>query len=95
MRCREVKFTAHSVQRMFERGISHSQVLEIVEKGEVIKEYPEDKPYPGVLILGFVEGRPIHVVVGKDDQNGICYIVTVYEPDPTIWGEDFKERGNK
>jgi len=58
----------------------------------VIEDYPEDWPLPGQLMLGIVEDRPLHVVAGFDEQTGICYIITVYEPNPDEWSEDFRVR---
>jgi uncharacterized protein DUF4258 len=47
-------FSGHAIQRMFERGIRARDVEEIVAKGEVIMDYPEDTPFPSCLTLGFV-----------------------------------------
>jgi len=54
--------------------------------------YPDDKPYPSRLVLGWNGRRPIHVVVADnlDDQENI--VITVYEPDPEEWEPDFKRR---
>lgn len=44
--------------RIFEK-----EVYEAICSGEVIEEYPEDKPYPSVLIYGrTTENRPLHIV---------------------------------
>ena len=82
----------HSFRRMFEREISPEDVLEIVREGEIIKEYPEDKPYPSFLILSFVKNRPVHVVVARNDNDELCFVVTVYEPDKSMWSNDFKNK---
>lgn len=90
--CRLVKFSRHVLERMFERGISEIAVKEIVRDGEVIEEYPEDTPYPSRLLLGWVGGRPLHVVVGYDAPSGLCVVITAYVPDAAQWGKDFKMR---
>jgi len=90
--CRELSFTKHSLQRMFSRSIPPEQVRQIVNNGEKIIEYPDDTPYPSTLLLGYVGSRPIHVLVGRDSSMAICYIITVYEPDPMIWEDNFKNR---
>lgn len=92
MECKRVMFGEHSFRRMFEREISPDDVLEVVYKGEIIKDYPDDKPYPSFLILKFVTGKPIHVLVAKNTENGFCFVVTVYEPDPSLWSNDFKTK---
>ena len=48
--------------------------------------------YPSTLLLGFTQRVPLHVLVARDDEMGNCYVVTVYHPDPELWGSDFKTR---
>ena len=42
------------------------------------------------LLLGFVAGRPIHVLAA--DSGHEIIIVTVYEPDPNLWALGFERR---
>lgn len=65
------------------------------QDGEVIEQYPDDQPYPSVLLLHFEEGRALHVVAGVDEANSTCYIVTAYWPAPQLWNADFKTRRKK
>lgn len=67
-------------------------MLEVINKGEFITEYPDDKPLPSFLILGFVDAGPIHVVAAVDQESQTCHIITAYRPDPILWSEDFKLR---
>ena len=92
LECKEVKFTGHALRRMFERSIGVDDVLAVVTSGETISDYPEDTPFPTCLILGFVESRPIHIVVAKDGPKKTCHIITAYPPDPAQWKADFKTR---
>ena len=87
-----VTFTGHAVKRMFERSVNESEILEVLELGEVIEEYPDDYPFPSRLLLRVVRGRPLHVVAGFDAKNERCYIITMYVPDPARWDETFKAR---
>ena len=77
---------------MFQREVSVDDVLRVVRAGEVIAEYPDDEPFPSYLILGFSNNDPLHVVVGRDDASGSCHIITVYSPNPSLWGEDYRTR---
>jgi hypothetical protein len=77
---------------MFERAIGADEVLAVIAAGETISEYADDKPYPSRLLLGVVDGRPIHVVVAKDESAGLCVVVTLYQPTEDQWGLDFKTR---
>ena len=44
--------TQHSRKRFEERGIKIVDVIEIINMGEIIEQYPEDYPFPSCLILG-------------------------------------------
>lgn len=88
----KVVFSGHAVKQMFHRKISRDEVKAVLDHGEVIAEYPDDRPYPSYLMLGMVDQRPIHAVVAKDAEMQTVYVVTVYEPDVELWQADFKTR---
>lgn len=92
MTCHRLVFSGHAVRRMFERGIRECDVRRVVESGQVIAEYPDDRPFPSCLIVGYVNDMPLHVVVAMDSQGDTCHIVTVYIPDPRVWHSEFKRR---
>jgi len=77
---------------MFEREISDQEVLKVIREGEVIEEYPNDEPYPSMLILGFVNDRPIHVVLAVNEEESMGIVVTAYQPDPSLWRDNFRRR---
>lgn len=77
---------------MFERRIGRDEVVAALASGEVIASYPDDVPFPSVLLLAEVGNRSLHIVVGEDIATGTCYIVTVYLPDPELWNPDFRTR---
>ena len=87
-----VKYSGHALTQMFNRKISKEDVRNVIDNGEVIKEYPDDKPYPSKLMLGFPNKRPVHVVLSYDTGNKTRYIITAYVPDPQLWNEDFKKK---
>lgn len=89
---RQYIFRRHALERMAERNISRVDVESIVEAGEVIREYTDDTPYPSRLVLGWRNERPLHVVAADDDTTNETYIITVYEPDPDVWEEDFRSK---
>jgi hypothetical protein len=92
MDCRGVRFTRHAFERMFRRKVTPKEVSGVIAQGEVIASYPDDTPHPSVLILGFTAREPLHVVVARDDVSRICYVITVYSPDPEIWEPNLKTR---
>jgi hypothetical protein len=85
-------FRVHAIQRMFERGIAKENVRQALSTGKTIEAYPEDQPYPGRLVLGWVGTRPIHVVAADNPAQQETIVVTVYEPDPTRWKTGFERR---
>lgn len=92
MECRQVIFSGHALQRMFERGIPREDVVAAIGSGEIVEEYANDLPFPSGLVLGFADRMPLHVVVAVDLETESCYIVTVYSPDPVRWHGDLKTR---
>ena len=93
--CDSYIFSGHAIQRMFERRLTPEDVIAILKDGEIIAEYPDDKPLPSMLILGFADKAPLHVVVGVDGTARACRVVTVYVPDPILWDQDFRKRRNQ
>ena len=92
MECKEIVFSGHAVRGMFKRAIARDDVQTILLGGNAIFEYPDDKPLPSVPLLGFVGGRPIHVVVGRDPNTNRCGVITCYEPSAARWTEGFTRR---
>jgi len=90
--CAFFSFTRHAVMQMFERDISIDDVKMVAKEGEIIQSYADDKPYPSFLILGFINKRPIHVVIASDKTLGECIVVTAYQPSAKVWENDFKTR---
>lgn len=85
-------FSAHAVRRMFERQIGTAEVSQVIAEGLVIEERPNDLPYPSRLLLGFPGGRALHVLVSDDAAGDARHVVTLYEPDRSLWSDDFKRR---
>ena len=92
MNCQQIIFSQHAVQRMFERGIQTNAIRAVIESGEVIGDYPDDQPFPSCLALGWLEGRPINVVIAIDAISQTCYIIIAYVPDLDIWNPDFRTK---
>lgn len=74
----------------FERRISEATIEDALSTGEVIESYPNDAPYPSKLVLGWSDKQPIHVMVAETENLDI--IITVYEPDPKRWDNQFRLR---
>lgn len=92
MECTEIVFSGHAIRRIFERALGRDAILEVMRTGEVIAEYLDDSPHPSYLLLGFVAGKPVHVVVAREAESRRCFVVTAYRPDPSLWSDDFRMR---
>ena len=77
---------------MSRRNISAADVRYVLENGKIIENYPEDRPYPSRLVLGWREGRPIHVVAADNQAESETIIITVYEPDLDRWEPGLETR---
>ena len=82
----------HVLQRLAERDIAQAAVLAVLQDGEKIRDYPEDRPFPSALFMGHVASGPLHVVVALDEAAGTAYIITVYEPTKDVFEPDFRTR---
>lgn len=87
-----LRWQRHALERMMERDIFRNDVKHVLLEGELIEDYPNDHPFPSGLFLGFINGKPLHVVVGADRESEWCYIVTAYRPDLEHFEPDFKTR---
>ncbi len=55
MKCNELFFSLHIIERMVERDIDKKALVDVLNNGETIEEYPNDKPFPSFLLLGFMK----------------------------------------
>lgn len=59
----------HILERLLLRGITRDEVLKSMKKGEIIQVYDYDRSFPSILLLGFPDSRPIHVVASFDGNT--------------------------
>lgn len=88
IRLGKVKITDHAEEEAWNDTLSLADVYTTVLGGEVIEDYPADKPYPSCLVLGRTAGSdPVHSVWAYNPQTEWAVLVTVYRPDPNRWIE--------
>lgn len=82
---REFEYSRHALDQSILRHIAVQEVREAFATAEIIEDYPDDKYGPSCLVLGFTTmQRPLHVHCSYPSRP-IIKIVTVYEPDPSLW----------
>lgn len=87
-----IEWQRHALERVMERGIQREAVKEVLLNGEIIEDYPDDKPYPSALFLGWVKDQPLHVVVALDFLTGWSFVITAYKPDLENFESDYRTR---
>lgn len=92
----DCRFTDHARREMDEEPLGRihlEEVLQAIEAGEMIEQYPDDTPYASYLILGHTSiGRPLHIVCAPVNVDRRLIVITVYQPDPSRWSPDFRRR---
>lgn len=86
-------YTEHSLAEMNkeEELISADEVREVVFKGEIIEDYPEDKRGHSCLMFFYTsQGRPLHIVCSP--KEAYLGIITAYVPTSDKWEGGFKSR---
>jgi len=82
----------HVLVRLAERHILQNEALDVILTGEVIRRYDDDKPFPSVLMMGWVAERPLHVIAAYGEAETTVFIITVYEPSLDFFELDYKTK---
>ncbi len=90
-----IKITDHADEETVDDSLTYEEIYSSVIQGEIIEDYPLDKPYPSCLIMGKnFSDDPIHSVWAYNPENLWAVLITVYRPDPEGW-IDWKVRVKK
>lgn len=86
IRHNRMRITDHADEEAGSDELSFDEIFFSVLQGEVIEDYPDDKPYPSCLIYGdSFKGDPIHSVWAFNEETKWAVLITVYRPDPERW----------
>jgi hypothetical protein len=81
-----VRISDHADEEAESDELTFDEIYFSVQHGEIIEDYPDDRPYPSCLIFGMTfSGDPIHSVWAYNEENQWAVLVTVYRPDPDLW----------
>lgn len=95
IRANRVRISDHADEEAQADQLKFDEIYFSVLHGEIIEDYPDDKPYPSCLIYGQTfSSDPIHSVWAYNEQNQWAVLITVYRPDPNRW-INWRERRKK
>jgi len=81
-----IRITDHADEEAQADNLTFDEIFFSVLQGEIIEDYPTDKPYPSCLIYGDnFQGEPIHSVWAYNAEAKWAALITVYRPDPNRW----------
>ena len=81
-----VRVTDHADEEAEADRLSLDDVFTSVLGGEVIEDYPSDRPYPSCLIYWETPDKAhVHSVWAYNEVNQWAVLITVYRPDPRRW----------
>lgn len=88
IRRNQIRITEHADEEAQADRLTFDEIFAAVFQGEIIEDYPDDKPYPSCLIFGETFARqPVHSVWAYNPENQWAVLITVYRPDPRRWIE--------
>lgn len=86
IRSNKVRITDHADEEAQADKLSYEEVFFSVLQGEIIEDYPTDRPFPSCLVYGDTfSGDPVHSVWAYNKENEWAVLITVYRPDPQRW----------
>jgi hypothetical protein len=81
-----IRITDHADEEAQADRLEFDQIFFSVLQGEIIEEYPTDRPYRSCLIYDRnFDGEPIHSVWAYNEDSHWAVLITVYRPDPNRW----------
>jgi len=86
IKSQRVRVTDHADEEAQADALVLDEVFSSVSRGEIIEDYPTDKPYPSCLVYGNNDNQePIHSVWAYNSETQWAVLITVYRPDPNRW----------
>lgn len=81
-----VRITDHADEEAEADRLRLEEIYFSVLHGEVIEDYPLDRPYPSCLVFGRTAGGvAVHSVWAYNSKTRWAVLITAYRPDPHRW----------
>lgn len=79
-----IRITQHAHEEMVAEGISLADLLQAIQRAEILENYPEHRRGACCLLCGTTDaGRAMHIVCTT--AHPVLIVITVYEPKPPKW----------
>jgi hypothetical protein len=92
------EISEHAQRERLDDDLDVTEIEAAMLGGEILEQCANDPRGESCLMLGFSDGRPVHVVVGwasrTDPDRATLRLITVYVPQPPKW-TDPRTRGGK
>src|SRR3989442_12689528 len=85
------EISLHAEKEPYAEDISLAELETAILSGEILEDYSDGARGESCLILGYAEGRPIHMVCGYASTRSIR-VITVYLPKPPKWRDERTRR---
>jgi hypothetical protein len=97
VKARLIRVSQHAIAELLDDAITLQAVVDGIESGEVVEDYPDHARGPCVLCLQRIEAdQPVHVLWGIAAHSpGIATLITAYRPDPERWMDDLTTRRSR
>ncbi|MEW5719194.1 MAG: DUF4258 domain-containing protein [Chloroflexota bacterium] len=91
---RHILWSRHASVELINEGWTRHLIEDALVSCEVIEDYPtQHRPLPDCLVLGWLaETQPMHAVIAIDLLHNRLFVVTVYQPSPQEWKNDWRSR---
>ncbi|MBQ7638686.1 MAG: DUF4258 domain-containing protein [Clostridia bacterium] len=87
----KIHWSVHASERIHHRGIVKEDVVNAINTGRIIEQYPDAFPFPACLIIGLnLRNDHMHIVCGFNGTN--VHIITAYFPDTDKFEANFTIR---
>ncbi len=84
--------TEHAFDKLWVIDCGFTEFAAALEAAEVIEEHSLTDDQLKQLLLLLEWTSPLHVVVLVDDRHQEERILTMYEPDPGRWADEYRRR---
>lgn len=89
----KILWSLHAMRKLRTENLRKTAVEKSLRNAVLVEDYQQHgRPLPDCLVLGFINGDPLHVVAAIDRDFDRIFIVTAYRPDPKRWEDDWKKR---